>query len=88
MVGSCCVNIHRGLPVSIGNGEVLVPVLWSVVLAVSPVVGHGHAGDWGRAEVVVRLAVLQCVSRVAPSGFYRLPPTWCSGRPRGGTEWT
>lgn len=60
----------------------------TVVLAVSPVVGHGHAGDWGRAEVVVRLAVLQCVSRVAPSGFYRLPPTWCSGRPRGGTEWT
>lgn len=60
----------------------------TVVLAVSPVVGHGHAGDWGRAAAVVRLAVLQCLSRVAPSGFYRLPPTWCSGRPRGGTEWT
>lgn len=49
----------------------------TVVLAVSPVVRHGRAGDWGRAEVVVRLAVPPRVSRVAPSGFYRLPPPWC-----------
>lgn len=76
MLDSPGVDVHRGLPVSIGNGEVLVPVLRSVALAVSPVVGHGHAGDWGRAAVVVRLAVLQYVSRVARSGFYRLPPSW------------
>lgn len=60
----------------------------TVVPAVSPVVGHGRADAWGRAAVVVCLAVLSCVWRVARSGFYRLPPTWCSGRPRGGTEWT
>lgn len=69
MLGSPGVNVHRGLSVSIGNGELLVPVLWSVALAVSPVVGHGHAGDWGREAVVVRLAVLQYVSRSHSPAF-------------------
>lgn len=29
ILGSLGVNVNRGLPFSIGNGEVFIPVLWS-----------------------------------------------------------
>lgn len=57
VVNSCAgVDVNRGLAISLGDGEVLMPVLRSVVLVVSPVMGHGRAAGRGRAGVGAGLA--------------------------------